>query len=477
MTAKISASRGVASLGASLLLRITLGGGAMLSALSGTVQADPAPVEASEVTINPTTGAPALTLQGPAFDSASAANYGLVLKYHDSTSTDPKASSVLRILRPTGEYQWQFSTSAGDGRLAMVLGDDHSLTLTDPANPSDLNSAIVLRPGNSPGAGVFWNDQKLATVQMVNAGFVPVLNNGDVSIGASLTLGGRLLLPATTNANTGVAYIGTSTLFHTYGQENTFFGKNAGNFSIDASSAAVVGFGEGTLSHFHTGNANVAIGAYALSLATSATRDVAIGAGALANADGLSSVIAIGYNAGWNLSASDNVMVGDVSGWFIHGSGNVALGNGAMYGGGATDNVAIGGTSMYYATDAYANTAVGAHALQYISAGYKNVIIGAYSGNSTATGSHNIIVGYNINLPDSAASNQMSIGNLLFATGLDGENTTVSSGKIGIGTATPATKLDVAGDATVRGVLHVAPGGDISMGDFTAGTNPLPPQP
>ncbi|MFA6285845.1 MAG: hypothetical protein WC661_00570 [Opitutaceae bacterium] len=45
-------------------------------------------------------------------------------------------------------------------------------------------------------------------------------------------------------------------------------------------------------------------------------------------------------------------------------------------------------------------------------------------------------------------------------------------GNIGIGTTAPMAKLDVAGDAQVRGKLRIAPSGDLSMGDFQTGTNP-----
>lgn len=504
MTAKISASRGVASLGASLLLRITLGGGAMLSALSGTVQADPAPVEASEVTINPTTGAPALTLQGPAFDSASAANYGLVLKYHDSTSTDPKASSVLRILRPTGEYQWQFSTSAGDGRLAMVLGDDHSLTLTDPANLSDPDSTIVLHPGTGTGSGIYWNNQRLATVADISGNYVPFNVGGGVTIGSSTTPANlivngttqtsRLVLPATTDATTGVLYVGSTPFFHNYGADNVFLGYNAGNFgqfsngTIGADNVAV---GSAALSSLTTGAINIAIGRYALGANQDGGLNIAIGAYALSVMTSNSQNIGIGFAAGGGIRGDGNIFIGFQAGTnFTTGEWNTSLGvkslaanfnNPTMATG--DQNTAIGPISLFNITSGGGNTAMGPGTGYNVTTGSSNVLIGAWTGFSLGTGSGNILIGNNLQPPDATTSNMLSIGNLIYGTGVNGTSMDVSTGKIGIGTATPATKLDVAGDATVRGnatiqgILRVPPAGDISMGDFTAGTNPLPPQP
>jgi hypothetical protein len=56
--------------------------------------------------------------------------------------------------------------------------------------------------------------------------------------------------------------------------------------------------------------------------------------------------------------------------------------------------------------------------------------------------------------------------------------TVLRDGNVGIGTNDPSEKLDVAGnatisgDATVKGTLRVRPAGDLSMGTFTAGTQP-----
>lgn len=45
----------------------------------------------------------------------------------------------------------------------------------------------------------------------------------------------------------------------------------------------------------------------------------------------------------------------------------------------------------------------------------------------------------------------MSIGNIIFANGVDGTQTNISSGNVGIGTTTPGAKLEVAGQVKITG--------------------------
>jgi len=207
-----------------------------------------------------------LTLQGPAADSAAAANYGLTLTYHDSTSTDPTAYGVLKIYRPTGQYQWMFNgSSSNTDRLAMRLDNGHVLTVYDPANPGDASSAIVLHPGSgAAGGGVYWNGNRLATAAEIPTNYVPFNIGGGVTIGttstpADLTVNGattttRLNLPATTDSNTGVVYQDGQKFLHSFGTNSTFLGSNAGNLSTAAqNNADNVGVGALTLSRIQNG--------------------------------------------------------------------------------------------------------------------------------------------------------------------------------------------------------------------------------
>lgn len=452
--------------------------------------------QSGQITINPSSDAPTLTLQGTAFDSADWNNYGLTLSYHDSTLGTPKAISVVRIFRPSGQYQWQFSNAAtphNTERTAMVLDDDHSLKLIDPTNSAN---TIVLHPGNlstDSSSGVYWNGQRLATMSEV----VPIVN-GAVTIGtsttpSSLTINGaatatRLNLPATTDANSGVIYQDGDRFLHSYGTDNVFLGRYSGSFGQNSNGSiggANVAVGSVALANLTTGGANVAVGAYALVGNQSGGANIALGEGALGSMTASSWNIGIGHGAGGYIHGDSNVFIGFHSGInMTSGEWNTGLGKdslGANFNnptmGTGDQNTAIGAVALFNVTTGIQNTVVGSGNGYSLSSGSNNILLGAWTGFSMTTGNANILIGTNVEAPDPTVSNMLSIGNLIYGTGLNGRGTDVSSGKIGIGVANPQAKLDVKGDTHVRGVLRVPAAGDISMGDFTAGTNPVPPQP
>ena len=93
-------------------------------------------------------------------------------------------------------------------------------------------------------------------------------------------------------------------------------------------------------------------------------------------------------------------------------------------------------------------TAVGSYALYNLTTGNYNLGLGYKAGENLTSGSGNVIIGYDIDAPSATASNQLNIGNLIFGTGLDGRNGTLSSGNVGIGTTAPTGKLTVRGDSS-----------------------------
>jgi len=282
------------------------------------------------------------------------------------------------------------------------------------------------------------------------------------------------------------AAVGRSSMFsNTTGVRNSALGNAAGYFNTTGSDGVFVGHNSGVNN-------------------TSATSSIFIGSGAGQGIGGAYSNqggVYIGYQAGYGAqTGSDyNTFVGHQSGRSnTTGSQNVALGGSSLYSnttGGF--NTALGYVSMNTNTTGEYNTAIGHNtltdnktgsynvalgtqalqnntsatntvAIGYLAAvgsgdyssqngvylGYgagalvetgsnNNIFLGYQAGNNVTTGATNLILGYDIDAPSATASNQLSIGNLIFGTGIDGTGTTISSGNIGIATTTPWAKLSV----------------------------------
>jgi hypothetical protein len=74
-------------------------------------------------------------------------------------------------------------------------------------------------------------------------------------------------------------------------------------------------------------------------------------------------------------------------------------------------------------------------------------------------------------VPSISSANILDIGNLIYATGLNGSGTTLSTGNVGIGTTTPTYKLTVVGDMSVTGTLRVGNGADPGTSGYILRSN------
>ena len=197
--------------------------------------------------------------------------------------------------------------------------------------------------------------------------------------------------------------------------------------------------------------------------------------------------MAIGYNTngryfgvaiGGSASADGG---GTAVGYTAKGQSNgVAVGNNAS---GQSNGVAVGKFTYGYSSGvAVGFTAKGAN--NGLSIGYyaghnldfttlttnENTLIGYKAGDTLTTGNHNLLIGYDIDVPTATTSNYLSIGNLIFGTGMNTTGTAVSSnGKVGIGTSTPETNLQVVdpnASSTIR-VGDTSKTGCIELGNGT----------
>ena len=232
---------------------------------------------------------------------------------------------------------------------------------------------------------------------------------------------------------------------------SVYLGIGAGT-ADDFTDNANAGIGFFSMNANTTGQRNTAVGQMSLRMNTTGSSQVALGHLALNSSNG-SGNVAIGANGlGANTSGTFNVAAGYYSlAGNVDGANNVAIGNQALLANTSGDeNTAIGEFAMVTNSTGSNNTAIGGGALSLNSTGSNNIAIGYQAGQNTQTvltnvPNNNIIIGHTIDLQDLSGSNQLSIGNLIYGTGLNGVGQISSSGNIGIGVQAPLDKLDVGG--------------------------------
>lgn len=354
-----------------------------------------------------------------------------------------KAQVGINTTTPTATFDVVAKNATGtsttiDGLLAPRLDRERALNMTsvpsgtliyvnDVATGSATGQAVnITATGYYYFEGGVW--QRLTTPSAVNAQNWGLTGNSGTASGTNFmgTTDNQDIIFKRNNIQSGI--LGTT---------NTSFGNNSipiavtgtGNTAFGSTSlntvttgARNVGIGLNTGRGITTGSTNIAIGGNALSSTTAASiqRNIAIGDNALISNNGGNSNIAIGVNTGTAISSgSSNVLLGDTA-------GGVSLTTGAS------------------------NTVLGSIAGSGLTTGSNNLILGASAGTNITTGSTNIAIGNNTQIQSATTSNQMNIGNAIFGTGMTG-TLAAPAGNIGIGTSTPARRLEVnAATAPIR---------------------------
>lgn len=230
-----------------------------------------------------------------------------------------------------------------------------------------------------------------------------------------LDVNGNVQIPAT-STTIGQIKQNNSTLIHTYGTENYFFGVANGNFSMGTSTHNI-GIGGNGLRLLSTGDQNISIGYTALEAVSSGSKNIAIGYAALSKVQTVNNNIAIGMNCFQNTTVANNTGVGyyagqDISsgtdnvalGYYALNNStssffNVAIGSGAMgnapsEAGKADNEVAIGYQAAYTDSTGTDNVSIGYKANWSAKSGTKNTFIGGESGYSNVGNSSSVAVGY-----------------------------------------------------------------------------------
>lgn len=158
----------------------------------------------------------------------------------------------------------------------------------------------------------------------------------------------------------------------------------------------------------------------------------------------------VGYGAGYSLTsvASSNVFVG------------LTAGQNAQTG---SANTGLGTSALDALTSGNGNVAVGFNSGLTMTTGANNTLVGQSSGDNITTGSSNIIIGKEQKAAFASGNYQLNIGGAIFGTGLSG-NAAFPAGNIGIGTASPASKLEVNGSATNTSAYNAGNSTSIDFG-------------
>jgi hypothetical protein len=192
--------------------------------------------------------------------------------------------------------------------------------------------------------------------------------------------------------------------------------------------------GDSALYYNTTGGSNSAMGLRALYYNTTGAANSAMGEYALYyNTTG-------NYNSamGWHALYSNT-----------KGGINSAMGDSALYSNTTGNyNSAVGGSALYYNTTGYENSAMGFCALANNTTGSENSAVGHDAGFLNSTGNGNVFLGYQAGYNETG-SNKLYIANssanppLIYGD--------FSTGNVGIGTTSPAAKLEVAGQVKITG--------------------------
>ena len=303
------------------------------------------------------------------------------------------------------------------------------------------SSSVISALGYTPA-----NSATQVSSQWSTSGTAINFTSGYVGIG--------VIMPATPLHVSGAITLGAGTTANSDSNDNLFIGKQTGAIGAGSENVAL---GNYTLSSNTSGINNTAIGYSALQ-ANTADENTAVGSYAMSDTT-------TGY---WNTAIGTYAMYDNMT-----GAKNVALGDGALrrskdkYESTAVgfasmeraDSNAVSGTSYNTAIGAYSlrgsatstantgtkNTAIGHSSLIAMTSGSGNIGIGYNAGASVTTGSNNVVIGSNNGVSIATTSN-----NILLADGQGNERMRiVSSGAVGIGTATPEAKLTLDNDGGI----------------------------
>jgi hypothetical protein len=363
-----------------------------------------------------------------------------------STGSGDNAQTTALTISETGTVT---GGTGSYGNLATTLqsttasGTDKNggtLTLASGVSTGTGSSSMNFNVYGAAGSTSSTANAATRAMTIVSTGYVGI---GTASPAAALDVYGGIdisgingiYFPTDSTATGASIAIGPSALSQQNSLASTAFRNTAIGYQVMSSAsmttAAVrnVAIGYQALKPNTSGTGNVAVGYQAANANTSGFWNTAVGSQALLVATGGQADTALGTNA-----------MGNAAG----GQYNAATGYSALYSTNAAGNTATGYQALENtnSSSATGNTVMGYQAGYDVSSGAENIIIGYYptTGVGVTTGGGNIMIGYDVRPASQTASNQLNIGNLIYATSM-GTGSTISTGSVGIGTTSPSNSL------------------------------------
>ena len=249
-----------------------------------------------------------------------------------------------------------------------------------------------------------------------------------------------------------------SLYYNSDGNRNTAIGYKSSYSNTNGSYNTSVG--DSSLYSNTEGFLNTAIGHAAMYANTTTWHSVAIGTAAMKNTNGGADNTAVGDSALFtNVSGSYNTALGNSALQGNIGSRNTAVGGDALKSNSGTVNTGVGYQSLLKNSTGYFNVGVGGYTLKDNTVGYSNTVVGYNSGQGIITGDNNTIIGAGVTGLSSDLNN-----NIIIADGEGNQRIRVlSDGKVGIGTTTPDTKLNVYSASAAEPIAHFQSDDDVAI--------------
>lgn len=350
------------------------------------------------------------------------ATSGQVLSFN-GTSWTPSSNYVLLdgTAAMTGDFQM------GNNK---ITGLDTPMAGTDAATKDYVDSVSGASQWTTTVSDIYYSAGN------VGIGVTAPTRKLEVS-GGDVLINGLMLGRGGGDDDWNVAFGRNALMSNTTGFQNTALGSDS--LQANLGGYQNTGLGSYTLMWNESGSNNTAIGVYALENNINGQRNTAVG------------VFALEYNSSGNYNTAvgeQALLLNDT------GSSNVAVGQNAItFNKTGNSNTVIGtgaGIGVSNSSNFENVTTLGFESGKNLrTSGSNNILLGYKAGDALTTGANNIVLGYDIDLPTSASSLMLNIGNLIYANNVDGTGVTLSTGNVGIGTSTPGHKLDVEGDVNI----------------------------